>query len=148
MAVVVATCSWWEYTGRYTEFQDSVSSPILRNMTTGEELPSRDLPVGALYDMSRDPHDPTKEWDWPMPKGADGRTIVCKLPDGHIWYIDSRASNCTLPEDNEHRCWVRHGTVGDALTVDKNGKTCAAGAGSIASHGWHGFLENGQLVEK
>ena len=29
--------------------------------------------------------------------------------------------------------------------VDKNGETCAAGAGSIASAGYHGFLVNGVL---
>jgi hypothetical protein len=32
------------------------------------------------------------------------------------------------------------------LTVDKNGDTCAAGAGSILTPAWHGFLRNGELV--
>jgi hypothetical protein len=60
--------------------------------------------------------------------------------------IDSRASNCTLPNDREHKCWIRHGTPPD-LTVDKNGKTCAAGAGSIQLGNYHGFLRNGHLEE-
>jgi hypothetical protein len=29
------------------------------------------------------------------------------------------------------------------LHVDKNGNTCAAGAGSIITGKWHGFLHNG-----
>jgi len=56
--------------------------------------------------------------------------------------IDSRASNCTLPDDNVHKCWVRHGEAPN-FTVDKNGATCAAGAGSIQTSNWHGFLRNG-----
>lgn len=33
------------------------------------------------------------------------------------------------------------------ITVDKNGTTCAAGAGSISAGPYHGFLRNGQLVD-
>jgi len=32
------------------------------------------------------------------------------------------------------------------FTVDKNGDACAAGAGSILTPTWHGFLQNGELV--
>jgi hypothetical protein len=67
------------------------------------------------------------------------------LPNGHWWDIDGRASNCTLPTDKAHRCWVRHG-VPPHITVDKNGLTCSAGAGSILSDGYHGFLREGRLV--
>ena len=38
--------------------------------------------------------------------------------------------------------WVTDGT----LHVDKNGVTCAAGAGSIALPNLHGFLHNGHLA--
>jgi hypothetical protein len=69
--------------------------------------------------------------------------VVC--PDGHWWNIDSRASNCTMKEDKTHRCWVRHGDPPN-ITVDKDGATCNAGAGSIQTPGWHGFLRNGELV--
>jgi hypothetical protein len=75
---------------------------------------------------------------------ADGWLVV-RLPNGHDWMPDTRASNCTLPDDNDHRCWVRHGAPPN-VTVDKNGRTCAAGAGSIASGSYHGFLQAGQLV--
>ena len=51
-----------------------------------------------------------------------------------------------MPGDDVHRCWVRHGRPEDGtLHVDKNGQTCAAGAGSIQTHNWHGFLHNGVL---
>jgi hypothetical protein len=78
--------------------------------------------------------------------GTDGRVYVCRLPGNHDWVIDSRASNCTMPTDDGHRCWVRHGTA-PLLTVDKIGRTCAAGAGSIQTEKWHGFLRLGQLIQ-
>jgi len=71
--------------------------------------------------------------------------LIVRCPTDHDWDIDSRASNCTLPEDRLHRCWVRHGEPPD-ITVDKQGLTCSAGAGSIALPNWHGFLRNGELV--
>jgi len=78
--------------------------------------------------------------------GPDGRTLIVRCPDGHDWIIDSRASNCTKKDDNAHWCWVRHGKPEDGtLHVDKNGNTCAAGAGSIDTGKWHGFLHNGEL---
>ncbi len=122
--------------------EHGISSPLLRNMVSGEVRRGSELPTAALYCLTRQP-----DWgpnDWP-PTGSDGKSVVCVLPDGHHWYIDSRANNCTLPNDREHRCWVRHGTLGERLHVDKNGRTCSAGAGSIASRNWHGFLHNGKL---
>lgn len=70
--------------------------------------------------------------------------VVC--PDGHCWDIDSRAKNCTMKDDKVHRCWVRHGEP-PKITVDKKGLTCKAGAGSIQTPDWHGFLRNGELVK-
>jgi hypothetical protein len=72
--------------------------------------------------------------------------LYCILPDGsnHPWDIMSRASNCTLKEDRQHRCWVLH--EGPPVHVDKSGLTCQAGAGSIAVPGFHGFLHNGELA--
>jgi hypothetical protein len=40
---------------------------------------------------------------------------------------------------------VRHGEAPN-ITVDKNGVTCGAGAGSIQCGSYHGFLRNGELV--
>ena len=70
---------------------------------------------------------------------------MCKLPNGREWDIDSRCSNCTLPDDRIHRCWVRHGEPPN-IHVDKNGHTCSAGAGSILAGDYHGFLHNGELT--
>lgn len=78
--------------------------------------------------------------------GDDGKSIHVICPDGSQWCIDARASNCTMPQDNVHKCWVRHGEPPN-LTVDKNGPTCAAGAGSIAVPGYHGFLRNGEFTD-
>jgi len=70
------------------------------------------------------------------PAGPDGHVLCCNTPGG-LWIIDSRASNCTMPGDNEHRCWVRQGDPKDPtgkrggrpFTVGKDGLTCEAGAG-------------------
>ena len=71
--------------------------------------------------------------------------LICVLPNGFEWDIDSRANNCTMPNDKTHRCWVRHGEPPN-IHVDKNGHTCQAGAGSILSGNYHGFLHNGELT--
>ena len=108
---------------------------------TGELVTLHDAPPGACWDAS---------WfhDHPQYLGPDGRCLIVRCPDGHDWMVDGRASNCTLPNDNIHKCWVRHGRPEDGtLHVDKNGVTCSAGAGSIATGKWHGFLHNGFLHE-
>jgi len=110
--------------------------PFYRRLDNGQELASP-LPPGACYALDDD-----DAWC----TGFDGKSIVCVLPNGDHWYIDSRASNCTMKGDSVHRCWVRHGTVGERLHVDKNGNTCQAGAGSIHSGSYHGFLHNGELT--
>jgi len=114
-------------------------STLYRRADTGELMLLAKAPPGAIW---RAP------WfeDHPAWRGPDGRTLVCRCPDGHDWIIDSHASNCTLPDDHAHKCWVRHGEPPD-LTVDKNGATCAAGGGSIQTSKWHGFLRNGWLEE-
>ena len=71
--------------------------------------------------------------------------LIVILPNGDKWDTDGRASNCTMPEDRLHRCWVKHGEPPN-VTVDKNGNTCQAGAGSILSGDYHGFLHNGELT--
>lgn len=75
----------------------------------------------------------------------DGPHLCVQTPGGR-WVIDSRASNCGLPFDYEHRCWIRHGDP-PAITVDKHGVTCAAGAGSIQCGNYHGFLVDGHLTD-
>lgn len=107
---------------------------IFRRSDTGEEIGKAGLPPGAVYEGQR------------SRQGPDGRALTCVCPDGHHWFIDGRASNCTMKDDDVHRCWVRRGRPEDGtLHVDKNGVTCAAGAGSIDTGQWHGFLHNGEL---
>lgn len=137
-------CTWWERTDKMTPFICGISSPLFKNIETGQELSSRDLPIGALYmidrgDASRKEH--------PYVGACDGKSVACRMSD-YTWYIDGRASNCTKKDDNAHRCWVRHGTFGEKVTVDKNGLTCEAGAGSVYMDGmkWHGYLRNGILA--
>lgn len=77
--------------------------------------------------------------------GPDGMSLVVKTPGGE-WMVDGRASNCTKPDDDEHKCWVRKG-VPPNITVSKDGNTCAAGAGSILIHGYHAMLQEGELRE-
>lgn len=115
------------------------SDRIYRSVVDGREWPRRQLPPGAMYDAY-----------WSARKGPDGLSLEVVTPLGE-WNIDARASNCTMPNDDKHYCWVRHGDprVGP-VHVDKNGYTCAAGAGSIALGNpckYHAFLRNGFLVE-
>lgn len=131
----------------------------MRRVDTGETFRSHgDLPVGAVWEMLRDDRESPHNWrQSPRPDGKvyiihrpnkqDRRVLVVKLPDGHDWVIDSRCNNCTLPDDDKHWCWVRHGRPEDGtLHVDKNGRTCSAGAGSIATSKYHGFLHHGKLT--
>lgn len=113
----------------YRRTDDPAASPVTRG----------ELPPGATWDAW---------WAGDRYKGADGISLVVKLPGGHEWMPASRASNCTRPDDDQHRCWVRHGDARKAeCTVDKNGDTCKAGAGSIKTDKYHGFLRKGFLVD-
>jgi hypothetical protein len=78
-------------------------------------------------------------WD-----NCKGPHLMAILPNGRIWDIDSRASNCTIKEERLHRCWIRRGDP-PLITAGKDGPTCSAGAGSIAAGDYHGFLVNGEF---
>lgn len=121
------------------EFRDSDphqqwTDMLYRRADTGQLTTIRDAPPGAMWDAV-----------WYPWKGPDGRSLVVKCPNGSDWMIDSRASNCTMPKDTVHRCWIRHGEPPN-LTVDKQGLTCAAGAGSIQAGDYHGFMRAGVLT--
>jgi hypothetical protein len=123
------------------EFQLSVDR-LYRRADTGAETTLRGATPGAIWNA---------DWlaDHAGFRGPDGRSLVAKLPNGHDWMIDGEANNCTDPEGarrGAHKCWVRHGTPPD-ITVDKNGVTCNAGAGSILSGNYHGFLRNGEFTD-
>jgi hypothetical protein len=109
-----------------------------RRIDTGETIfgNASEFGIGAMWF-----YDPNG-YDWAE---ADKTAHLIVNTPGGSWDIDSRASNCTLPQDKVHRCWVRHGEPPN-VTVDKNGVTCNAGAGSIIRGNYHGFLQNGYLT--
>ena len=79
-------------------------------------------------------------------RGPDGICLMVRCPNGHNWCVDSEARNCTR-KGQPHDCWVRHGDPRQAaVTVDKQGDTCAAGAGSVQAGDYHGFLRDGVLT--
>lgn len=114
----------------------------------GREVTLRDAPPGACWDAYWFYTDrATGEPEEGARTGPDGRYLIVICPNGQQWTVDGRASNCTMRDDETHRCWVRHGRPEDGtLHVDKNGHTCAAGAGSILAGDYHGFLHNGWLT--
>jgi hypothetical protein len=106
---------------------------IYRRTDTGQFLSLREAPPGSMW---------YADWMGRSWSGPDGHSLMVVCPNGSHWLIDGPANNCTKPDDHEHRCWIRHGTP-PMVTVDKNGNTCAAGAGSIQAGDYHGFLRNG-----
>jgi hypothetical protein len=104
------------------------------------DTPSGNLEPGCLY------------WHFNYTEGGKGsqwdndeqKHLIAVCPDGFHWDIDSRASNCTMKHDRTHRCWIRHGEPPN-VTVDKNGHSCNAGAGSIQTPKWHGYLQVGEF---
>jgi hypothetical protein len=114
----------------------SATRSVYKRSDTGEEIFLHEAPVGAIFRAT---------WleDWKEYCGTDGKSYICRTPGGD-WNIDSRASNCGLPNDEVHKCWCRHGEAPN-FTVDKSCNTCVAGAGSIQIGDYHGFLTNGVL---
>lgn len=114
------------------------SDSLFKRADTGEILTWWEAGPGAMYNA---------EWlaEQACWQGPDGMSIVVKCPDGKEWTIDARCNNCTLPGDDVHKCWVRHGEP-PVLTVDKEGITCSAGGGSIDTGTYHGFLRNGEFT--
>lgn len=111
------------------------SEQLYTRSDTGEVTTLRDAPPGSCWNA------------WWMPSAReDGVYLMVRCPNGHDWAVDSQASNCTR-KGEPHACWVRHGDPRDCkVTVDKNGDTCSAGAGSILAGDYHGFLQHGVLT--
>lgn len=132
-----------ESDGHFQEWQeliyrrpDTGQEYVLHSQASAEEIGIPSAPPGVMWNA----------WWMPFDRGPDGICLMVRLPNGHDWAVDSRASNCTRP-DAPHQCWIRHGDPRiEPITVDKSGDTCAAGAGSILSGDYHGFLINGILT--
>lgn len=117
----------------------------------GQLYTLRTAPIGAMWDAY---------WLAGWRQGPDGLTLTVKTPGGD-WTVDGECSNCTDPARNHpetidgkvvhqrtHHCWVRHGDPRTGnIHVDKDGPTCAAGAGSIQMASYHGFLHHGHLTD-
>jgi len=75
---------------------------LYRRRETGQFMKLAEAPPGAMW---------FAPWlgDIPQWCGLDGHALFVRLPDGHDWHVDGRAANCTMPEDNVHKCWCRHG---------------------------------------
>lgn len=134
---------------------------LYRRSDTGELTTLRAAPVGSMWRATWMESPGKRHWSTWMDKDA---VWVCRLPHDHDWIIGMRAANCDSPckscgkpyhahkddrshsyEDSRpHKCWVAHGEP-PYMHVDKNGVTCGAGAGSIATPKWHGFLHHGKL---
>jgi hypothetical protein len=128
------------YVFKDTDERSLGSNLLYRRTDNGAETTIGEAGVGAMWDASwfagTSHHRP----------GPDGIHLCVNTPGGP-WEVDGRASNCTMPDDDVHRCWVRHGDPRTgSIHVDKNGPTCAAGAGSIISGNYHGFLHNGEFT--
>lgn len=115
---------------------------IYRRTDTGEVVgPLNEVPVGAMWFATWYPD------KFCTPQLGKGKALIVKTPGGD-WLVDQQANNCTMPDDvnqEKHHCWIIHGTPPN-ITVDKNGTTCNAGAGSIAQPKYHGFLRDGYLT--
>lgn len=159
------TCQHCDYTFQPEDRRQDFRQPVYRRVDTGEEMELHAAPAGAMW---------FTEWmqQYPQRCGPDGRYLTVRTPGGD-WVVDGRASNCDSPcvscgvpyllhfsggqhghdanacpnyEDaRPHKCWVRHGDA-PSITVDKNGVTCGAGAGSILAGSYHGFLRGGRLT--
>ncbi len=135
-------CEHCDYEFQPTDEWQRFYRSVYRRADNGVEMTLDEAPTGACWNASWMAGD--REEGFFI--GADGRCLTVRTPRGD-WTIDARASNCTMPDDNKHKCWVRHGKPEDGtLHVDKNGLTCAAGAGSIVIKDYHGFLHNGKLT--
>ncbi len=134
-----AKCEACEYL--FTETDNwVVNQSVIYVSAEGLLWTQQNLPAGAMYDATWMPD------NW---KGADGISLTVMLPTSPpaTWAVDAEASNCTR-KGELHKCWIRHGDPRtQSVTVDKNGDTCQAGAGSIAVDGYHGFLQNGILTD-
>ncbi len=124
----------------FTDDLESKGKEHAYRLPDGREVLSKDLPPGAVWHVKH--YEDVPQWC-----GPDGLALVVRLPNGHDWHIDGQCNNCTMPEDKVHKCWPRRGDPrAGTLHVSKDGHTCAAGAGSILSGNYHGFLHNGYLV--
>lgn len=143
------TCAHCPYTFTDDDQWQVWQELIYRRPDTGQEYVLHQSAPAPELGIEAAP--PGASWDaWWMPSAwrrLDGVYLMVRCPNGRDWAVDSEASNCTR-KGEPHECWVRHGDPRLChVTVDKDGNTCAAGAGSILTGDYHGFLRDGVLTE-
>lgn len=114
------------------------------------EYTLRAAPVGMMWDAfwMRDRYEASEDGPGWVNVGPDGLTLVICVPTKHDFMPEMRASNCTMKRDGTHHCWVRHGDARkNECHIDKIGHTCAAGAGSIVTSTWHGFIHHNCVTD-
>lgn len=129
-------CDWCQYKFKEEDEWQIHTDLMYRHSITGDLVTITNPPAGAMY---------FAWWLKDNPRYSPTGPLYAVCPNGHPWNIDGRASNCGSPDDDVHRCWIRHGEPPE-ITVDKNGVTCTAGAGSIQAGDYHGFLQNGHFT--
>lgn len=95
---------------------------IFKISDTGQEMPFRDLPPGAMFNCH-----------WSPQTGPDGIACTVRLPDGTNWNIDGSAHGGGKSTPN---AWTRTGTPPNI-----------SASPSILTSGYHGWLQNGVLTE-
>lgn len=114
------------------------------------EFTLRDAPVGMMWDAfwMRNAWEASENGPGWMNVGPDGIALVIQVPRNHPFMPEQRASNCTMKDDGHHKCWVRHGdATKNEVHIDKVGHTCQAGAGSIVTRDWHGFIHHSMVTD-
>lgn len=170
------TCSKCTYAFRPEDNWQFFVDSLYERFDTKEVIVLQDAPTGAMWfadwmkclndKQSVDGHVLSVRLpgnhDWIVEQRAsncDSPCALCAKPyhqhrngKGELTgYCDSDGSygkgSPSYKDAKPHFCWVRHGTPPhEKVHVDKSGVTCGAGAGSIATGSWHGFLHNGELV--
>lgn len=136
----VACSCGYVFTG--LDVRQRFTQKIFRRADTGEELVLQDAPPGAMW----------YAWWFDDSWRVQGpHALVVRLPDKSDWIVNADANNCNWPGGDRaqahHHCWPYRGTP-PIIDVSKDyGPTCTAGAGSILTAHWHGFLRNGYLED-
>jgi hypothetical protein len=128
-----------------TDAWDTFTPHLYRRVDNGITTTLRDAPPGAMWYADWVIYRQDQGWF----VGPDGHCLMIRGFYGRDFCPDQRARNCTLPDNDEHKCWVRVGEVPNITIGKTGGRTCGAGAGSFFfTDAWHGFCENGELVQR
>lgn len=107
------TCSRCAYAFKAEDEWQLFVDSLFKRFDTGEILTINDAPVGAMWWANWMSEERTK-------LSCDGQVLAVKLPGGHAWYPEQRASNCDSPCKT---CVVPWATHWDKTQWNKETKT-------------------------